>query len=107
MDERRTGTAEQARLEYALEAVADGKKGGYELVFNPVTGQVVATVDVADEDRLPATQMAREGFFCGSVAVRRLARWAPRLWGVVATAAGRSMEGTDVAKSGRDDDQGV
>ena len=88
MDERRIGAAEQARLEYALEAVADGK-GGYELVFNPVTGQVVATVDVADEDRLPATQMAREGFFCGSVAARRLARWAPRLWGVVATGRGK------------------
>lgn len=69
MDKRRSGPAQQVRLEHALEAVA-GSEEGYELVFDPVTGQLVATDDMADEDRLPATQMAREGFFsgCGSLA---------------------------------------
>lgn len=68
MDKRRSGTAQPVRLEHALEAVADGKEG-YELVFDPVTGKLVATDDVADEDRLPATQMAREGFFSGSASL--------------------------------------
>ena len=66
MNERRSNAAERARLERTLEAIADGE-GGYDLVFNPATGQVVPVEDGADEDRLPATQMAREGFFCGPV----------------------------------------
>ena len=64
MTNRRNRIAEQNRLERTLEAIADGEEG-YGLVFNPVTGEVVATTEAADEDRLPATQMAREGFFCG------------------------------------------
>ena len=62
MTNRRNRIAEQNRLERTLEAIADGEEG-YGLVFNPVTGEVVATTEAADEDRLPATQMAREGFF--------------------------------------------
>lgn len=62
MNERRSDTTERQRLERALESIADGKEG-YGLVFNPVTGQVLAADEAADEDRLPATQMAREGFF--------------------------------------------
>ena len=64
MSNRRNTTAEQDRLERAFEAIASGEEG-YELVFHPATGQLVAVDDVGDEDRLPATQMAREGFFCG------------------------------------------
>lgn len=64
MNERRSNAAERARLERTLEAIADGK-GGYDLVFNPAIGQLVPVEDGTDEDRLPATQMAREGFFCG------------------------------------------
>lgn len=64
MNERRSNAAERARLERALEAIADGE-GGYDLVFNPAAGQLIPVEDGADEDRLPATQMAREGFFCG------------------------------------------
>lgn len=62
MNERRSDTTERQRLERALESIADGEEG-YGLVFNPVTGQVLAVDEAADEDRLPATQMAREGFF--------------------------------------------
>lgn len=64
MNERRSNAAERARLERTLEAIADGE-GGYDLVFNPATGQLIPVEDGTDEDRLPATQMAREGFFCG------------------------------------------
>lgn len=62
MNERRSDTTERKRLERALESIADGEEG-YGLVFNPVTGKVLAVDEAADEDRLPATQMAREGFF--------------------------------------------
>lgn len=61
---RGRNTTEQDRLERTLEAIADGEEG-YELVFHPATGQIVAVEDVGDEDRLPATQMARDGFFVG------------------------------------------
>lgn len=64
MTNRRNGIAEQNRLERALESIAAGEEG-YALALNPVTGEIVVTGEVADEDRLPATQMAREGFFCG------------------------------------------
>ena len=53
---------EQARLERAFESIGEGEER-YELVFDPATGQLRAVDDVADEDRVPATQMAREGFF--------------------------------------------
>ena len=64
MNNRRNAAAEQARHERTFEAIASGEEG-YDLVFDPATGQLVAADDEGDEDRLPATQMAREGFFCG------------------------------------------
>ena len=63
MNNRRNAAAEQARHERTFEAIASGEEG-YDLVFDPATGQLVAVDDEGDEDRLPATQMAREGFFC-------------------------------------------
>ena len=55
-------SAELNRIERTFEAIGDGEEG-YELVFDPATGELSAADDVADEDRVPATQMAREGFF--------------------------------------------
>lgn len=63
MNNRRNAAAGQVRHECTFEAIASGEEG-YDLVFHPATGQLVAVDDEGDEDRLPATQMAREGFFC-------------------------------------------
>lgn len=53
---------EQARLERAFESIGEGEER-YELVLYPATGELRAVDNRADEDRMPATQMAREGFF--------------------------------------------
>lgn len=63
MNNRRNAVAEQVRHERTFEAIAS-REEGCDLVFDPATGQLVAVDDEGDEDRLPATQMAREGFFC-------------------------------------------
>ena len=55
-------SADLHRLERTFEAIGDGEEG-YEMVYDPATGQIVAAGDLEDEDRVPATQMAREGFF--------------------------------------------
>ena len=53
---------EQRRIERTFEAIGEGEQG-YELFFDPATGELRGADNVADEDRVPATQMAREGFF--------------------------------------------
>jgi hypothetical protein len=49
-----------------LEKIAQGQAEEEELLFDPVTGTLEVTRKnevVLDRDRVPATQMAREGFF--------------------------------------------
>ena len=50
------------KLEEALEALDDGD-GEEELTFDPATGELVPCPRGESGDRIPATQMAREGFF--------------------------------------------
>ncbi len=52
----------QDQIGHAFEAVGRGENS-YDLVFDPATGELRAVGDDRDEDRVPATQMAREGFF--------------------------------------------
>ena len=40
-----------------------GGENGDELIFDPATGELRSACDADDPDRVPATQMAREGFF--------------------------------------------
>lgn len=54
---------EQEGLKDAFEGIrADGENGD-ELFFDPATGELRTARGADDPDRLPATQMAREGFF--------------------------------------------
>ncbi len=58
-------------LRESFEAIADNADQGEELTFDPVTGELVPVRrdQTPDPDRVPATQMAREGFFgCRRVA---------------------------------------
>ena len=65
MKDKRSGVAAQNRIERAFEALGEGERNSYDLVFDPATGELraVGLGDDEDEDRIPATQMAREGFF--------------------------------------------
>lgn len=75
MDQRQSD-AEQNRLdERAFEAIGEGEED-YDLVFDPATGELHGATDADDEDRVPATQMAREGFFCAA-AVQTTRLWSP------------------------------
>lgn len=67
-----TGAAEGNQVERALESIADGDRD-FGLYFDPTTGELRASRDDRgdDVDRLPATQMAREGFFAGGLEVLR------------------------------------
>ena len=59
----------QAELvESTFESVCDGNTANYELYFDEETGELRAARE--DEDRVPATQMAREGFFRGDTKER-------------------------------------
>ncbi len=51
-------------IEHTLESLDQGNTTSYELYFDRETGELRAGGQ-DDEDRLPATQMAREGFFLG------------------------------------------
>lgn len=59
-----TRQRDQAKLERALEAL-DDDEGEEELTFDPEKGELVSMRrgEVEGTDRIPATQMAREGFF--------------------------------------------
>ena len=59
------------QLVYGLERPADEDVVAYEAYFDPATGELRATRVDDDQDRLPATQMAREGFFSGESAGER------------------------------------
>lgn len=67
------------RVERAFEAIAEGE-GDVGLYFDATTGELRASRDEhgEDADRLPATGMAREGFFVGCAEVGRTAP-APQL----------------------------
>ena len=52
-------------VEHVHEDTGDGNVTTYELYFDPISGELGATCVKDHEDRLPATQMAREGFFVG------------------------------------------
>lgn len=64
---QRDGGAETKQVERALESIAEGECD-IELYFDARTGELRARGDRDDEDpdRLPATQMAREGFFAAA-----------------------------------------
>ncbi len=53
----------QDEIERALKVARHGEQSSYGLTFDPATGELRTVGDHEDEDRLPATQMAREGFF--------------------------------------------
>ena len=61
-----TSARETKRVERAFESIAAGERD-CGLYFDPVTGELRAgrDDDGEDVDRLPATRMAREGFFVG------------------------------------------
>lgn len=61
-----TGAAETKEVENALESIAQGQRD-VGLYFHTATGELRTSRDDcrADADRLPATRMAREGFFAG------------------------------------------
>ena len=52
----------QDGLKAAFEGIGADGKSGDELFFDPATGKLRSAAD-EDPDRVPATQMAREGFF--------------------------------------------
>ncbi len=53
----------QDGLKGAFEAIGAGGENGDELIFDPATGELRSAGDAEDPDRVPATQLAREGFF--------------------------------------------
>ena len=53
----------QDGLKGTFEDIGAGGGNGDELVFDPATGELRSTRGAEDSDRVPATQMAREGFF--------------------------------------------
>lgn len=53
----------QNGLKSAFEDLGAGSENGDELIFDPATGELRSTRGAEDPDRVPATQMAREGFF--------------------------------------------
>lgn len=53
----------QDGLKGTFEDIRAGGENGDELVFDPATGELRSTRSAEDPDRVPATQMAREGFF--------------------------------------------
>ena len=53
----------QDSLNGAFENIGAGGENGDELFFDPATGELRSTRSAEDPDRVPATQMAREGFF--------------------------------------------
>ena len=53
----------QNGLKSAFEDLGAGGENGDELIFDPATGELRSTRGAEDPDRVPATQMAREGFF--------------------------------------------
>ena len=53
---------EQDGLRGTFETIGAGEDGD-ELIFDPATGELRRVRDTEDPDRVPATQMAREGFF--------------------------------------------
>ena len=50
-------------LRGTFETIGAGGENGDELIFDPATGELRSARDTGDPDRVPATQMAREGFF--------------------------------------------
>ena len=54
---------EQDGLRGTFETIGAGGENGDELIFDPATGELRSARDAEDPDRVPATQMAREGFF--------------------------------------------
>ena len=52
----------QDGLRDTFETIGAGENGD-ELIFDPATGELRSARDAEDPDRVPATQMAREGFF--------------------------------------------
>ena len=54
---------EQEGLKDAFEGIRTDGENGDELFFDPATGELRTGRGADDPDRLPATQMAREGFF--------------------------------------------
>ena len=54
---------EQDGLRGAFETIGAGGENGDELIFDPATGELRSAREAEDPDRVPATQMAREGFF--------------------------------------------
>ena len=65
------------QVERALERVADQEVVAYETYVDPLTGELRGTRVDGDQDRVPATQMAREGFFSGDSAGERNVPLAP------------------------------
>lgn len=61
-----TGAAETKQVEHALESIAQGQRD-VGLYFDTATGELRTSRHECGEDvdRLPATRMAREGFFAG------------------------------------------
>ena len=53
----------QDGLKGTFEAIGAGGENGDELIFDPATGELRSARGADDPDRVPATQMAREGFF--------------------------------------------
>ena len=53
----------QDDLRGTFETIGAGGENGDELIFDPATGELRSARDTEDPDRVPATQMAREGFF--------------------------------------------
>jgi|RhiMetdeSRZDD1v2_1073273.scaffolds.fasta_scaffold01918_13 hypothetical protein len=59
-------TKSPEKLGQALEDIAQRQSDGEELFFDPASGTLEVARKgeiVADRDRVPATEMAREGFF--------------------------------------------
>ena len=53
----------QDDIRRTFETIGAGGENGDELIFDPATGELRNARDAEDPDRVPATQMAREGFF--------------------------------------------
>ena len=53
----------QDGLKGTFEDIRAGSENGDELIFDPATGELRSSRSAEDPDRVPATQMAREGFF--------------------------------------------
>ena len=53
----------QDDLRGTFETIGAGGENGDELIFDPATGELRSAREAEDPDRVPATQMAREGFF--------------------------------------------